>query len=430
VGSFATSKRTASCPGDELTPTARPSRHDAAITLFLARVVYAFNWYNVGAVLPLIGSGLGIGTARLGIVLGAFLAGAGIFQLPAGLAAIRWGNRRVCLTALVVMGAFALASAFSPNWIVLVGLRFGAGAGAAFFFAPALGLVSSYYPEGRRGPVIGLYNAGFSVGAGVGILAGAFVGDAYGWPAALAVGGVALFFAAGGAAFFLPRTSPIPLASSRQAVLGTALPLLRSRTLWALALGLMGLWASGYILAQYTVEFAVSVHPGWSLPVAAALPTLLILMEVAGGPFGGWLSERYRGRLILLVGWGVPVGAVVFLIPYVPIAALVAIFAFYGFGQAVAFANLYVLPSYLPGISPETLSFGLALINGIQILLGSACAIAFGFVAADYGYTAAWFFAGAISVATLPFLLGAKHLTRGGDRTGSSPLRTDAPPAS
>jgi MFS family permease len=345
-------------------------------------------------------------------VLGAFLAGAGIFQLPAGLAAVRWGNRRVCLTALFVMGAFALASAFSPNWIVLAGLRFGAGAGAAFFFAPALGLIASYYPEGRRGPVIGLYNAGFSLGAGVGIIAGAFVGDAYGWPAALAVGGIALLVATAGAASFLPRTSTLTAATSGGDVLRTALPLLRSRTLWALALGLTGLWGSGYILGNYTVEFAVSVHRGWSLPVAAALPTLLILMEVAGGPIGGWLSERYRGRLVLLVGWGVPVGVAIFLIPYVPIAALVAVFAFYGLGQAVAFANLYVMPSYLPGISPETLAFGLALINGIQILLGSACAIAFGFIVADFGYTVAWFFAGAISIGTLPFLLGARHLTR------------------
>ena len=390
-------------------------------------MVYAFNWYNVGAVLPLVGAGLGIGTARLGIVLGAFLAGAGIFQLPAGLAAIRWGNRRVCLSALVIMGAFALASAFSPNWIVLVGLRFGAGAGAAFFFAPALGLVASYYPEGRRGPVIGLYNAGFSVGAGVGILAGAFVGDAYGWPAALAVGGIALLVSAIGAARFLPQGSTVPLPSSRPEVARTALRLLRSRTLWALALGLTGLWASGYILAQYTVEFAVSVHPGWSLPVAAGLPTLLILMEVVGGPLGGWLSERFRGRLVLLIGWGVPVGAVIFLIPYVPIAGLVAIFAFYGLGQAVAFANLYVLPSYLPGIEPETLAFGLALINGIQILLGSACAIAFGFIAADSGYTVAWLFAGGISLATLPFLVGAKHLLHDRDTVAA---RAGVPPAS
>ena len=103
------------------------------------------------------GSALGATTLDLGLVLGAFLAGAGIFQIPAGMAALRWGNRNVALASLALMGVFCLASAFSPNWIVLALLRFGAGAGAAFFFAPALGLVASYYPSGSarayRGPL-------------------------------------------------------------------------------------------------------------------------------------------------------------------------------------------------------------------------------------------------------------------------------------
>ncbi len=40
-----------------------------------------------------------------------------------------------------------------PIWFVLAALRFGVGAGAAFFFAPGLGLVASYFPSGSRGPV-------------------------------------------------------------------------------------------------------------------------------------------------------------------------------------------------------------------------------------------------------------------------------------
>ncbi|MGI0130026.1 MAG: MFS transporter, partial [Thermoplasmata archaeon] len=88
------------------------------MTLFMARAVYAFNWYNVGAVLPLIGSGLRIDTAQLGIVLGSFLAGAAIFQIPSGLASLRWGNRTVSLSALAMMGVFSLASAVAPDWYV------------------------------------------------------------------------------------------------------------------------------------------------------------------------------------------------------------------------------------------------------------------------------------------------------------------------
>ncbi len=375
--------------------------------------------------LPLVGTGLGIGTARLGIVLGAFLAGAGLFQLPAGLAAVKWGNRRVSLAALVIMGSFALASAFAPNWVVLAALRFGAGAGAALFFAPALGLVASYYPAGARGPIIGLYNAGFSVGAGVGLFAGALVGAAYGWPAALAVGGLGLLLAAAGASIALPRGGPTAVGRTTRDALRTARPLLTSRTLWALALGLTGLWASAYILAQYAVEFAAVAHPTWSLPLAASLPTLLILVEVGGGPLGGWLGERYRGRVGLLLVWGIPSGLVVFLIPYLPFAGLVAVFAFFGLGTAVVFADLYLLPSYLPGMGPETLAFALALINGIQILLGSGLSIAFGFIAEGVGYTTAWIFAGIVSLATLPLLVATRRFS--GDGAGAGSAR--GPPA-
>src|SRR5208282_154578 len=103
------SPRTGSC----VTELDRAARRSAAGTLVLLRVVYAFNWYNVGAVLPLIGTGLSANTGQLGIVLGAFLVGAGVFQVPAGLIAMRWGYRTTSIFALALMGSFSLASAFS-----------------------------------------------------------------------------------------------------------------------------------------------------------------------------------------------------------------------------------------------------------------------------------------------------------------------------
>jgi MFS family permease len=335
----------------------------------------------------------------------------------------------VCLVALVAMGGFALASAFSPNWIVLAGLRFGAGAGAAFFFAPALGLVASYYPEGRRGPVIGIYNSGFSVGSGMGLIGGALIGVSLGWPWALGVGGAALLLIAGVAAVFLPATATPAVAPSRADVVRAALPVVRSKVLWALALGLTGVWAAGFILAQYTVEFAASAHPSWSVPLAASLPTILIVIEVAGGPIGGWLSERYRAMRRLLLVFTIPSGLAVFLVPFLPFAALVGVFAFVGFALGVVFADLYLLPSFLPGMRPETLAFALALINGIQILLGSALAVGFGFVAVAFGYTVAWGYAGVVAIATLPLLIAATFpgIPRGPDAERSGPPRD--PPA-
>lgn len=370
--------------------------------------------------LPLIGSGLGIHTAELGIVLGSFLLGAAVFQLPAGLASLRWGSRRVCLAALVVMGSFALASGFSPDWYVLAALRFGTGAGAALFFAPALGLVATYYPAGTRGPIFGIYNAGFSAGAAAGILIGAIIGSAFGWPWALAVGGIGLLVAAAGAAFALPATAPPAAHRTLPELLQAAAPVLRSRPLWALAFALTGIWAAFYIVAQYFVYFAASAHPAWSLTLAASLPTLMIVVEIVGGPIGGILGERRRDMRQALVVFGAPSALAIVLIPFLPLAGLVAVFVFLGFADGVVFAVLYLIPSYYPEAEGEGLALALALVNCIQIFAGSALAIAFGFIAAGFGYTIAWIFAGAIGVATLPLLIWV---------SGSRPVATSLPRA-
>jgi MFS family permease len=378
----------------------------------------------VGAVLPLVGSALGATTPQLGIVLGAFLAGAGVFQLPAGMAALRWGNRTISILGLAMMGTFCLASAFSPTWVVLAGLRFGAGAGAAFFFAPALGLVTSYYPIGTRGPIVGLYNAGFSLGSGVGLFAGAFVGAALGWSWALGIGGIALLVATIAAPFLLPRTETLRAIRTIRDLWVASRPVLRSKSLWALSGSFIGLWAVFYVAAQYFVQYAHVVHPGWSLAVAAGLPTLMIAVEIFGGPFGGWLGERRVDMRIILATFGAGSAAVVLLIPFASLAELVVLFSVLGLFAGITFAVLYLLPSYLPETSGDGLSLGLALLNAIQVFVGSGIAVAFAFIAAAVGYTEAWFFAGAIGLAMLPLLY---FVTGHRSSTGAVPLRREPP---
>ncbi|MCI4344693.1 MAG: MFS transporter, partial [Thermoplasmata archaeon] len=263
-----------------------------AAALFVARVVYAFNWYNVGAVLPLIGAGLGASTAELGLVLGLFLLGVGLFQVPAGLASIRWDARRVSLAGLAAMSVCCALSALAPTWTWLALARFGAGVGAAFFFSPALSLIASYYPPGVRGPIVGLYNGGFSVGGAIGLFAGAAAGTAFGWPVTLGVVGLVLGLLTAIAAWVLPPVVATSVRRSVSAVLATGRVVLRSRSIWALSVGLTGFWTAIYVVAQYFVQYAHDVHPEWGIGTAAALSALTVVISFPGGPVGGWLAER------------------------------------------------------------------------------------------------------------------------------------------
>ncbi|MGC2289039.1 MAG: MFS transporter [Thermoplasmata archaeon] len=373
--------------------------------MFGARVVYAFNWYNVGAVLALIGTSLDANPAQLGLVLGAFLAGVGIFQIPAGVVDLRWGSRRTALAGLVVMGGAGVASAFSSQILDLMLLRFLAGAGAAFFFSPALSLVASYFPPGQRGPVIGLYNGGFSLGGALGVTAGAAIGLRFGWQFTLGLGGVALLALVVFNWFVLPR-EPVPrLARSYTEIRQSVRRVVLSRSIWALSLALAGFWAAMYIVAQDFVLFAAKAHPIWGTQTAADIATIFIVMSFPGGPLGGWIAERGWDRRSVLVAFGVADGALVASIPFLGLYSSAGLFVLMGLFDGIVFAVLYLIPSYLPESQGHGLALGVAVVNSIQVLLGSGIAVAFGYFAVSAGFTTAWVFVGLLTILLIPLVV-------------------------
>ncbi|HEV2520695.1 MAG TPA: MFS transporter [Thermoplasmata archaeon] len=379
-------------------------RTGAVATLVATRVVYAYNWYNVGAVLPLIGRSLHASTAALGVVLGAFLIGVSLFQLPAGLASARYGPRGVSLAGVALFGLAGVASAFSPNWQILAILRFVGGIGAAFFFAPALSLIASYFPGSERGPVIGLYNGGFSIGGALGLLGGATLGSVQGWAAALGYGGVALLGATAVTWVVVPPPGATAAPESKAGLRSMGSAVLRSRSIWALSLAIAGFWAAVFIIAQYFVDYAQAIHPDWGLAPVALLAASVVLIAFPGGPIGGWIAERGRDRRLLVGLAGLVTSLLVFAIPFASLAELWPIFLAAGFFDGMTFAILYLIPTYLPETSGEGLALGVGVVNSIQVLVGSVIAVIFGVIAGSFGYTDAWLFAGAVSVGLLPLL--------------------------
>jgi len=403
-GSSGTSARTTSSRSSALSALPPGERAAPVAALFAARLVYAINWYNIGAVLPLIGGALHAGPAELGTVIGAFLLGVGLFQVPAGFASIKFGARRVSLSGLVVLGATGVLSAFAPTWPILAVIRFLGGVGAAFFFSPALSLIASYFPPGRRGPVIGFYNGGFSVGGAVGLIGGAFVGEVVGWAATLGIGGALLLGTTAVAWFVLPRQAEGSDRPVRK-IWNEAQPVLWSQSIWALSIGLVGFWGAVYALAQYFVSYGHDVHPEWAFGVAASLAAAVVVVSFPGGPIGGWLAERGRDRRVLAGAFAAASGILVFLIPFLPLVPLAVDMIAIGFADGVVFSILYLIPSYLPESRGEGLALGVGLVNSIQVVVGSGIAIAFGFVVAIAGYATAWESVGVLSIVLVPLLV-------------------------
>ena len=375
----------------------------ATIALIAMRVGYAYNWYDVGPALPSIGSAFAVGPAAWGVLLAAFLVGAGLLQVPAGFLARRYGARAVSLAGVGILAVSGAACGFAPSFPVLLGLRLVAGVGAALFFSPAIGLVASLYPPGHRGVPVGVFSSAFSAGSALGIVVSAVLIPPLGWRLTLVVGGLILAVPTVVSVFAVPRT--VGAAPPRPATAATRLPAaLRYRGAWAVGVAFIGLEGATFATGQFLVPWGESVE-GWSIALAGAVGMMFVLPSVLGGPFGGRVAERHRNhRTQFLVATLIGAG-VLALLPVAGLALAVAVGTVFAFSYGFIYAVMYVLPHYWREVPSEEIPLAIGLLNSIQLAGGAGVSALFGVVVAATGYSVAWESLVGMTLVTLAALL-------------------------
>src|SRR6266705_2302378 len=136
-------------------------------SVLTSRIIYTINWFNISPALFLIGKDFNVDLPSLGILTASFLVGAGIFQIPAGIASSRWGPKNTSQLGMLVLSLSGVGEGFSPNFPVFIVSRFLLGVGAALFFAPAIGILTPLFKPEEEGLVLGLYNSCFNIGGGL-----------------------------------------------------------------------------------------------------------------------------------------------------------------------------------------------------------------------------------------------------------------------
>ena len=113
-----------------------------------------------------------IDQVQLGWVFSAFLIGYALFQVPAGWLAQRYGPRKVLTFALIWWGLFTAATALVPPQaghalLTLVLVRFALGIGESVVYPCGNQLLSRWIPAQERGKANGLIFAGVGAGSGL-----------------------------------------------------------------------------------------------------------------------------------------------------------------------------------------------------------------------------------------------------------------------
>ncbi|MFY9717846.1 MAG: MFS transporter [Thermoplasmata archaeon] len=389
-------------PGGARTPAAIVR---ATWVLVAIRAGYAYNWFDIGPALTGIGSTFHIGPAQFGLLVGVFLAGAGIFQVPAGLLGRRYGNRRVALAGAVLLSVFGLASGLAPTFLWLLVFRVLAGVGTGLFFSPAISLVAGMYPEGGRGLAVGGFSSAFSAGAAAGVLVTALLLPKIGWHAALVLGGVELGILSILGIVAIPSSVDRPRPATPMVRSPTApppLPLaaLRFRGVWAIGFAFVGMEGASFATGQFIVPYGEALR-GWSPTVAGLVGMMFVLPSVVGGPVGGPIADRRRDHRTQLAA-AAGIGA--FVLAWLPVAGLagaIAIGTVFSFAYGFAYAVMYVVPYYWRNIPTDQVPLAIGLFNAIQLAGGALVAYVFGRVVAVSSYAIGWEVLAALEVVTL-----------------------------
>lgn len=375
----------------------------ATVVLIALRVGYAYNWYDLGPGFVNLGKDFGVGPADWGLLTAAFLAGAGLLQVPAGFLSRRYGARSVSLWGVALLAIAGIASAFAPTYDALLATRAAAGIGAALFFSPAIGLVGSLYPPGRRGLPVGTFSSAFSAGAGLGIVGSSLLIPSVGWRGAMAVGGIALAGLVLLGILLVPRAvgapSPAPARRARQlpAALGY-------RGAWAVGFAFIGLEGATFATGQFIVPYGTSVE-GWSIVLAGLVGMLFVFPSFFGGPVGGSFAERFRNHRTQLIAATVVSGSVLAALPFVGLAGAILVGVIFSLGYGFVYAVMYVLPHFWREVPPEEIPLAIGLFNSIQLAGGAIVSFGFGFVISATSYPFAFELLAVMVVATLVALV-------------------------
>ncbi|MDR3511211.1 MAG: MFS transporter [Caulobacteraceae bacterium] len=180
-------------------PSAAPGAR-SWIVLCVLCFVYVLNFLDrqlLSILAKPIQDSLHISDGQLGRIGGLYFALFYCFiSIPVSWLADKTNRVRVLSIACALWSAATMACGLASTYPELVAARMAVGVGEAGGVPPSYAIISDYFPPGRRGTALGIFNLGPPIGQALGVAFGASIAAAYSWrDAFLSLGAVGVFTA-------------------------------------------------------------------------------------------------------------------------------------------------------------------------------------------------------------------------------------------
>ena len=136
---------------------------------------------SVNVALKSIAQEFSLSAVLLGWVSTTYLLASAIFLIPVGKIADIHGRKKLFFWGLGIMGLSSILCAVAPSGHSLIAFRGMQGAAAAFIYATNVAILSSVFPPGERGRVLGINSSAVYLGLTLGPTIGGYIVNLWGW---------------------------------------------------------------------------------------------------------------------------------------------------------------------------------------------------------------------------------------------------------
>ncbi len=370
------------------------------VILSLGFFQLTLNWFDIAAVFPAVGQQFGLQFPQLALLISLFLAGYGIFHIPTGILAYRFGLRNVLLAGILLESLGGIASAFAPNYVWLMILRIITGVGASFFVGCGFSMVTSWFRGRELALALGISGgAAFALGAAFGLFTWVSIIQSTGWSTALVIGGVigiVVFFIA--LIWLREPNDELGELEARYFSWSAIGRVLGNKDLWFLGLGILGAYGAYFTASQLMSSYAVAVFH-LSASTGGLIAAVIVLAGVPGSILGGYIADRAHSLKVVIITPLLLLGVGMLLLPFVGLTGTWVIAVLVGFLLIFGFAAWTAAPGhYSDRVHPKEVATAVGLMLTLAAVGGFLVPIGFGLIEAASGFTWAWVFLGAVSI--------------------------------
>lgn len=309
-------------------------------------------------------------------------------QLPSGVLGDRFGERRIVLLSMSVMGIGSLLLALSPSFFLFGVFAIILGAGTGLYYSVAASLLTKLFDE--TGQALGIHSgAGAAAGLFVPGVA-AYLGVRFGWEVtmllglAMAISTVMLFF-------WYVRPTPTMSGSERTGknspleLSVLARILLQPRIAYTAFLAATGVF-SWQAMQSFYPMFLVEYHD-FSTQLAGGVFGLIFLLSTVGQPVAGKLSDSVGRDTVIAINFSVTAIAfagVLVLSGFIQILVLTGLI-----GMGMSWFPV-IQARIMDGFSDSARSSQFGLVRTVYMFVGALGSVATGTLVDVAGWTAAY----------------------------------------